>query len=332
MDFLSLQLHKLQLAGALLLSPSAIFSLPQLAVALLIAAVWLGGRQKLRRGAIGWAAIGRAMVSRRILFNRSTRADLFYYFINTFAISTLIGWALFSGLTVSAATVHGLSAVFGARAPSHAPGWVLRIALTIVAFLGYELGYYIDHTLKHKVPFLWEFHKTHHTAEVLTPLTVFRVHPLDTLLFFNITACVAGVAHGLFVWTAGRQVGVYMIDNANAITVVFLFALAQLQHSQFWIPLRGLPGRLLLSPAHHQIHHSVDPEHYNRNLGSFLAIWDWMFGTLWIPQAEPQRLKFGVSDPGQDPHRLETLLVSPMANSLRAIGLGRRERDIRTEF
>lgn len=321
MDLLSFQLHKLVAAGKVLLSPSAIFSLPQLAVALAIAAVWLAWQRKLRRGTIGWAAIGRVMISRRVLLNRSTYADLFYYFINTFAVSTLIGWALFSGLTVSAVTLHGLNAWFGVRAPSSAPDWALKSALTLVTFLGYEFGYYLDHTLKHKVPFLWEFHKTHHTAEVLTPLTVFRVHPLDTLIFVNITSLVAGLAHGMFIWLAGRRVGIYMIDNANIITVIFLFALAQLQHSQFWIPLRGLPGRLLLSPAHHQIHHSVDPEHFNRNLGSFLAIWDWMFGTLWVPQKEPPRLSFGVRDAGQDPHRVETLLVAPFANSLGALRL-----------
>jgi len=35
------------------------------------------------------------------------------------------------------------------------------------------------------VPFLWEFHKVHHSANVLTPITAFRVHPVDTWLFAN---------------------------------------------------------------------------------------------------------------------------------------------------
>ena len=37
---------------------------------------------------------------------------------------------------------------------------------------------------------------------------------------------------------------------------------------------------IFLCPHYHQLHHSVDPRHYNRNYGQILAIWDWMFSTL----------------------------------------------------
>jgi hypothetical protein len=65
--------------------------------------------------------------------------------------------------------------------------------MTLAGFLAYEIAYYIDRYLMHKAPVLWEFHTTHHTAEVLTPLTAFRVHPMDTLIFVNITAIAASV-------------------------------------------------------------------------------------------------------------------------------------------
>jgi len=252
------------------------------------------------------------MRARKILLNRSTYADLFYYVVNTFAIGSLIGWGLLSGATVSELVVRGLRTGFGLQAQVHAPDWAMRAGLTFVAFIGYEFGYYLDHSLKHRIPFLWAFHKTHHSAEVLTPLTVFRVHPIDTLIFVDILALTIGIPHGLFTYAIGRPVDLYLIDKTNVITVGFLFLLAQLQHSQFWIPLRGLPGRLLLSPAHHQIHHSVDPRHHNRNLGSFLAIFDWMFGTLAIPEKESPHLTFGVAQETQDPHRIETLIVTPL--------------------
>jgi sterol desaturase/sphingolipid hydroxylase (fatty acid hydroxylase superfamily) len=324
MHFLALQAQKLLQVATLLFSPASVFSLPELAVALLIAAAYLGWRQSRRRGAVRWRVIGRAMLSRRILFSRSTHADVFYFFVNTLVIGGLIGWALFSALAISTTTVHILRSAFGACAPSSAPDWALRVGMTLVAFIAYELAYYIDHYLMHKVPVLWELHKTHHTAEVLTPLTVFRVHPLDTLIFANITAVIVGLAHGVFTYSAGKNVGIYMIDNANIIMVAFLYSLVHLQHSQFWIPLRGAPGRILMSPAHHQIHHSVDPAHYNCNLGSCLAVWDWMFGTLSVPQREPPRLKFGVCETGDDPHRIATLVIAPIANALRVLGLIRQ--------
>jgi sterol desaturase/sphingolipid hydroxylase (fatty acid hydroxylase superfamily) len=317
LNLLKLQFDKLHQAAAILLSPGSILSVPQLVVAFAIAIAYLAYRQVRRRGRIRLSAILRAlMMSRGILFHRSTYADVFYYLVNTFAISGLIGWGIISAVTISGLVTRELGAAFGVHAPLPVPEWALRAAVTLVAFLGYEFGYYIDHYLKHKIPFLWEFHKTHHSAEVLTPLTVFRVHPVDTLIFVDTIAISIGLFHGIFTYVAGKTVNIYFIDNSNVISVACFFVLAQLQHSQFWIPLRGVPGRILLSPAHHQIHHSIDPAHYNCNLGSFLAIWDWMFGTLTVPPKESLRLNFGVTQTAEDPHRISTLMIAPIMNAL----------------
>src|ERR1039458_8498353 len=40
--------------------------------------------------------------------------------------------------------------------------------------------------LFHAIPALWEFHKVHHSAEVLTPLTEMRTHPVEIIAFMNI--------------------------------------------------------------------------------------------------------------------------------------------------
>ena len=55
--------------------------------------------------------------------------------------------------------------------------------MTVTLFLAYELGYWLNHYVPHRVPFLWEFHKVHHSATVLTPLTNFRVHPVYMCIF-----------------------------------------------------------------------------------------------------------------------------------------------------
>jgi len=302
-----------------LISPGSIFSLPQLVVAFIIALAFLTHRQIRRRGSVRPSAILRATFRRGIVLNRSTYADLFYAFVNTFAVSGLIGWALISGLGVSSWVTHSLRSAFGGHAPSAAPDWLLRAGNTFLLFIAYEFAYYVDHYLMHKIPFLWEFHKVHHTAEVLTPLTVFRVHPVDTLIFANIAAIIVGFTNGAFAYSIGKSVGMFQVDGSNIITVVSLFLLSQLQHSQFWIPITGLGGRIVLSPAHHQIHHSTDPAHYDTNLGSSLAIWDWMFGTLFIPAKESPRLRFGVVGGGSDPHRISGLMIDPTINAFRAL-------------
>ena len=150
-------------------------------------------------------------------------------------------------------------------------------------FLSYELGYWFNHWLSHKVPLLWEFHKVHHTAEVLTPLTNFRVHPVYMWVFPNILALSAAIANGLGNYMFGNTEYQFALNDTNIILVVFIHAYVHLQHSHMWISFRGLLGRIFVPPAHHQVHHSADPKHFNKNFGSCLALWDWMFGTLYVP-------------------------------------------------
>lgn len=319
-DFWRDQGGKLLQVGAGLLSPGAIFSLPQLGVSLIIALTFLAWRHKQRRGRVRPGVIWRATLQAgRRLHGGSMRADMFYFFVNSFAISGLIGWALLSNAAITTHVAHELTALFGPRRRAILPGWALRGALTLLTFLAYEFAYYCDHYAKHKIPFLWAFHQTHHSAESLTPLTVFRVHPVDMLIFLNIIALLTGLAYGGLFWAAGQEMPPYAVGSVNVFTVLFLFLLAQLQHSQFWIPLRGIAGRLVLSPAHHQLHHSLEPAHHNCNLGSCLAVFDWAFGTLHIPPKTPPRLAFGVAQPAAAPHRIFTLLLAPFGNALAAL-------------
>jgi sterol desaturase/sphingolipid hydroxylase (fatty acid hydroxylase superfamily) len=181
-------------------------------------------------------------------------------------------------------------------------------------FLAYELGYWFNHWLSHKVPVLWEFHKVHHSAEVLTPLTNFRVHPVYAWIFANILAFSAAVANGTGHYLFGAAIPQYALADTNMILVLFIHAYVHLQHSHMWIAFRGLLGRILISPAHHQLHHSADPRHFNKNFGSCLAVWDWMFGTLHIPTKERETLTFGVPD-HRDAHTVKGEFVNPLIDA-----------------
>jgi sterol desaturase/sphingolipid hydroxylase (fatty acid hydroxylase superfamily) len=189
--------------------------------------------------------------------------------------------------------------------------------LTVAAFLAYEFGYWLDHYLSHRIPFLWEFHKVHHQAEVLTPLTNFRVHPVDSIVFVNILAITMGTTDGALNYVFGKPIAAFTPFNVNALILAGTYLLDHLHHTQFWIPFTGWLGRIFISPAHHQIHHSTNPIHFNKNMGSCLAIFDWMFGTLYIPKIENERLTFGVEPRADDPHSVQEGLISPV---IRAAG------------
>jgi sterol desaturase/sphingolipid hydroxylase (fatty acid hydroxylase superfamily) len=306
-------------AMATLLSPSSICSIYSLGVAVAIAFAWLAYRRGRRGRRIAPKMLARAVFRRDILLHRSTLADLTYCIVGLAVLGAIIGWAVVSTSGISDAVAALLTSRLGARARPSAPDFVLNAARTLALFLAYELGFFVDHSLKHRVPALWELHKAHHSAEVLTPLVNFRVHPLDSLILANNLALFIGVIGGVAQYALGRQAASFTLFDQNILMLLYIYLTAQLQHSQIWIPFTGVWGRVFMSPAHHQLHHSADPAHFNCNMGASLAIWDWLAGSLRMPPPEPPRLAFGVSGHKHDPHGVMGLVVDPVVNALRTL-------------
>jgi sterol desaturase/sphingolipid hydroxylase (fatty acid hydroxylase superfamily) len=312
-------LSPLRPAAATLLAPASICSVYSLGAAAMIAFVWLALRRRRRNRRVAVKTLTRAIVSRRVLFHRSTVADLAYCVIGLATLGAIIGWAVVSTSWISDGVAGFLARLFGPRAPPHAPDFVLDGARTLALFLAYDLGFFLDHTLKHRIPALWELHKAHHSAEVLTPLVNFRVHPLDSLILANNLALVIGVISGAAQYALGRKAVSFTLFDQNVLMLIYIYLTAQLQHSEIWIPFTGVWGRVFMSPAHHQLHHSADPAHFNCNLGASLAIWDWLAGSLRMPPVEPPSLAFGVSGHTHDPHGVMGLVVDPAVNAVRAL-------------
>jgi sterol desaturase/sphingolipid hydroxylase (fatty acid hydroxylase superfamily) len=324
-------LHFLERLSGAFLSPGSVLSVTSLGSAFAVAVAYVAFRRYRRGRRIRLRVLARALFPRRFARHPSMLVDLGYVFFSLFVFGAMFGWALLSYQVLSNGVTGLLTSAFGPVTPTALPEPATRALVTLVLFLAYELGYWFHHYLCHRVPFLWEFHKVHHTANVLTPLTVFRVHPIDTWLFVNILAVAVGVANGLANYALGITAYQYALSNANLILVVFIHVYVHLQHSHLWIAFRGLAGRVLLSPAHHQIHHSNDPVHFNKNLGSCLAVWDWLFGTLHIPAKEPERLTFGVAPGGRDEHTITEAYIAPVYRAAAHVAaLGRGAHDAPT--
>jgi sterol desaturase/sphingolipid hydroxylase (fatty acid hydroxylase superfamily) len=167
----------------------------------------------------------------------------------------------------------------------------------------------------------------HHSATVLTPLTNFRVHPIYAVVFANILALsAAAIANGFGNYVFGNTAYQYALNDTNIILVLFIHGYVHLQHSHMWITFRGVLGRIFISPAHHQVHHSDNPKHFNRNFGSCLAPWDWLFGTLYIPQKEREPLTFGFAD-RPDAHTVKGELVAPFITAASHLKPRRGQRE-----
>jgi sterol desaturase/sphingolipid hydroxylase (fatty acid hydroxylase superfamily) len=247
----------------------------------------------------------RHALPRRVVRHRSTRLDLELYVANTmmYTLSVLllgVSSVYWSGLATGA-----LESLVGAS-PAFAtawPGWLSALLLTVLLVLAVDLGYWLAHWCCHYVPACWEFHKVHHSAEVMTPLTEWRQHPFELVLFSVSIAVVQGTVHGSLEWFLGKEAQPFTLLQFNAGLLIFFLTFHHLRHSQVWMPVTGVFGRIVHSPAHHHIHHSTKPEHFDKNLGFCLSVWDWVFGTLCIPKRY-ERIRFGI---GEELRELDTL-------------------------
>lgn len=153
---------------------------------------------------------------------------------------------------------------------------LLRTASPIVApvvavMIGDFFAYWLHRSL-HRVPALWRIHRLHHSVRELSAWTSYS-HFAE------------GMLHAPFValplaWLIHPEVG-----PASAIVMVILGLQGFFQHACTSIHLGPL-RHLVSDNRFHRIHHSIDPEHHNRNFGNFTTVWDRVFGTAHFPEPD----------------------------------------------
>lgn len=207
-------------------------------------------------------------------------------------------------------------------------GFATGCVLVLVLTLARDFSTYVTHALHHRWPLLWEFHKVHHSAEVMTPATVYRKHPVYNLMSDITDAALVGPLQGLVLFAFGATPEPLLLFGGNAIFGVFHLLGSNLRHSHIWWSFGPTLSRVLISPAQHQIHHSKAPQHWNRNFGEAFALWDWLFGTLYVPGQTPEVLEFGIAGAdGQEHANLWAAYTVPFTNCARLLrGYARRLR------
>jgi len=170
-----------------------------------------------------------------------------------------------------------------------------KIIYTVLFFIFYDAGRFIAHSLLHDNKWLWEFHKIHHSAEVLTPFTAFRVHPVDLLIMLSVPALTTGLITWIFHTAVSAEIGFYTLFNLHVFICLFNF-IDNLRHWNVWLTYPAPLNKWFISPAHHQLHHSANPQHWGCNRGFELAIWDRLYKTIVTPTQTPQELTLGLGD------------------------------------
>lgn len=197
------------------------------------------------------------------------------------------------------------------RPDLQAPAWLATLATTLALFLAWDASRFLLHLAMHRLPVLWAFHQVHHSAEVLTPLTFHRIHPVESLLYQLRGALVTGLVTALCFWLFRVPATGLELAGVPAIGLVLNVVSGNLRHSHAWIPFPAAVERWLLSPAQHQLHHAADPALAGSNLGTWLALWDRLFGTLVPSQAPPARFGLPAAMRNHD-HDLLSAWLGPL--------------------
>jgi sterol desaturase/sphingolipid hydroxylase (fatty acid hydroxylase superfamily) len=261
-----------------------------------------------------------ALFPRAVWSHASTRVDLRFFVLNQLLMSHLrlnvwvIG--LFGLLHVQEVVQGLLGWLVAAPDPARAPGALALVMFTLGMGVAFDFARYLSHRLHHRIAVLWEFHKVHHSAEVLTVFSNYRNHPVETMVELLLRLVAAAVVAGVFGCFYSAGLKEYTVLNYGALTFIY-YLTAHLRHSH--VPFDFGPLRsVFISPRMHQLHHSADPKHFDRNFGFLLSFWDRLAGTLYLPHPG-ETFKLGLPPEAGRFDSAWNLLVQPFIASYRLL-------------
>lgn len=254
----------------------------------------------------------RVSLSLKLWLHPSAKLDYYYFFIGYFIKVFMLFPVVISAKTIALFINKQLYLAFDFYENSFFSYEAVLIMYTICLFIVSDFTRYWTHRFLHTIPFLWEFHKVHHSAKVLTPITFYRVHPVENLLFGLRYSLSIGLVTGVFIYFFGAMIDIYAILGVNVLVFAFSFVGSNLRHSHVAFSYPKFLERFFISPKQHQVHHSK--KFFHKNYGGYLAIWDWVFGTLKFSK-DVKVLKFGLrSEQMNEYNSIVNLIIAPFKN------------------
>jgi sterol desaturase/sphingolipid hydroxylase (fatty acid hydroxylase superfamily) len=195
-------------------------------------------------------------------FNDFVLYTLVQSYVLGFVIFGVIGWLD----THASGRLHILSA------------WPLW-AQILFFLVSHDFYIYCFHRMQHRFPLLWRLHEAHHSVENVDWLAGSRSHALEILInqtieFAPIVLLGAPPEMAPIKATLDAVWGMYIHSNIGV--------------------KEGLLQYFINGPEAHRWHHSVEFTGYGFNYSTKLAVWDWIFGTMYLPDKKPPG--YGVAD------------------------------------
>ncbi|ALJ05066.1 sterol desaturase [Pseudalgibacter alginicilyticus] len=206
------------------------------------------------------------------IFRKDFWLDIFYMFFNFFLLNLIVLIALSN---TAAEILNDILKTIGLSLTkfqlfnvNNLPKW----AGLIIFFLISDFVQWNTHRLLHRVPFLWNFHKVHHSVKEMGFAAHLRYHWMEPVVYKSLL-----------------YIPIAIIGNYNAKDVAFVYFFAivigHLNHANLGWDY-GILKFILNNPKMHIWHHVKElPKHvrYGMNYGLTLSIWDYLFKTNYIP-------------------------------------------------
>jgi len=145
-----------------------------------------------------------------------------------------------------------------------------RVARIVAGLMIFDFFYYWYHRLQHQSSLFWQQHKLHHADPALNVTSATFHHWLE------------GPLRTIFI-SIPMSFVIKLSPEDLAIIGVVLTLWAGLKHANVRVPL-GLLTPIVVGPQLHRLHHSIEPQHRDRNFAAFFPIYDVVFGSYCGPQ------------------------------------------------
>ncbi|WP_339814899.1 sterol desaturase family protein [uncultured Imperialibacter sp.] len=220
-------------------------------------------------------------------FRKDFWLDFFYMFFNFFLFSLIIYNAVSNSvvnLFNDALAVIGINNLLAFEVMKW-PMW----SHLLIGFVVRDFVQWWVHRLLHRSPWLWEFHKVHHSVEQMGFAAHLRYHWMENVVYRTIE------------YIPLALIGIGLRDFF--IIHIFTLAVGHFNHSNIKVPL-GPFKYFFNNPQMHIWHHAYDlprERGYGVNFGITLSIWDYLFKTDYIPY-DGRDIKLGFPGVEQFPH------------------------------
>lgn len=151
----------------------------------------------------------------------------------------------------------------------------------IIAFIALDFSGYWVHRLSHQINFFWNKHAIHHSSEEFNLACALRQSISTFVNLFTVFLLPAALLG---------------IDGKVIAIVAPLHLFAQFWYHTVYIGKMGFLEKIIVTPAHHRVHHAINPEYLDKNHSQIFIIWDKLFGTFQeeLPNVPPV---YGITRP-----------------------------------